>query len=257
MRDCHCLLCAGVEDNGDGMAARVAARGWDVIVRPRHGCAFTVGLWHSFGSAEAALFGLDPDDMKRRLDVVGVHAEAGRIVTPDRQEDDILGDVPVFPRPVLATWHRRYFAEALRFYRGQPVPIVQLVWADGNGVPPWEPVCDQACRSRQPALWDRDPSHRPPAAGRFPVSPDALVLTTRAIAFGGGAVAGVIHDEDGEWQFLDDPGVDPEQLTFVHLAHVTGADPDLAGVGDRPLGWEAWRDPSRSGQWRRRPLEPD
>jgi Domain of unknown function (DUF4262) len=215
--------------------------------------AFTLGLWHSFGSAEVALFGLDPDDMTRWLDVVGRQVEAGRIVSPDRREDDIIGGFPVFPRPVLASWHRRYFAEALEFYGGQPVPIVQLVWADVNGVPPWEAGSLEHCRTNQPTLWDRNPSQRAPVGWPFPVSPDALVLTTQGVAFAGAAVVGVVHDEEGEWQFLHDPDVDMAELTIVHLAHLTGTRPELAAVGNLPAGWEAWRD--ASGQWVRQPLD--
>ena len=242
---------------GDGLAAEVAGRGWHVVAGSRNGSsfAFTVGLWHSFGSAEAALFGLEPEDMARGLDAVGAEARAGRIVSPDRQADDILGCFPVFPRPVLASWHRTYFAEALEFYRGQPVPVVQLVWADVNGVPPWEPGCDEYCRAHQPRLWDRNLLDWSPAGWPFPVSPDALVLTTKAVAFGGGVVVGVVHDEDGEWQFLDDPSVDMADLTIVHLVHVAGTRPELAALGDLPPGWEAWRD--GSGGWSRQPLDAD
>ena len=94
---------------------------------------------------------------------------------------------------------------SLAFYRGQPVPMLQLVWADGDGVLPWEPGCAEECRGAQPWLWDRVTAAPAPPGWRFPVSPDALVLTTKAIAFDGAPVAGVVHDEEGEWQFLDDP----------------------------------------------------
>ena len=260
MRDCHCVLCSGAgESDWDVIADGVVRRGWHVVTR-RSGdtgpdFAFTVGLWHSFGSAEAVLFGLDLEEMNRCLDAVGAHAQSGRFVSPDRRADDILGSFPIFPRPVLASWHRQYFAEALRFYRGQPVPVVQLVWAGVDGTPPWEPGCDDHCRAHQPRLWGRNPSERVPAGWPFPAPPDALVLTTRGIAFAGGQVIGVVHDEEGEWQFLDDPSPDMADLTIVHLAHLTGTTPELAALGDLPSGWEAWRDPS--GQWSRQPLDPD
>jgi uncharacterized protein DUF4262 len=254
------VLCSGAyEADRDVIAAGVDRRGWHVVSRPGGDdgpdFAFTVGLWHSFGSAEAALFGLDLEEMNRWLDEVGSQARRGRIVSPDRREDDILGCFPVFPRPVLASWHRQHFGEALSFYRGQPVPIVQLVWADVDGTPPWEPGCDEHCRDHQPSLWDRNRSHRAPAGWPFPVSPDALVLTTKGVAFAGGQVVGVVHDEEGEWQFLDDPGVDMTELTIVHLAHLTGTDPELAALGNLPPGWETWRD--GSGQWARQPLDAD
>ncbi|MNC91611.1 hypothetical protein D3C83_79070 [compost metagenome] len=79
------------------------------------------------------------------------------------------------------------------------------------------------------------------------------MLTTKSIAFDGAPVMGVVHDEEGEWQFLDDPAVDMEDLTIVHLAHVMAARPDLGVVGDLPAGFEAWLD--KAGVWSREPLD--
>lgn len=248
MRDCHCRLCVGDDDS------EIERRGWRVVAGD--GYAFTVGLWHSFGSAEAAIFGLVEDDMVRWLSAVGGAVEGGRMLYPDRQGDGILGSFDVFPRPALASWHRHLFADALRFYRGQPVPVLQLVWADGRGLLPWEPGCEDSCRLAQPPLWDRAEPRPLPSGWAFPVSPDALVLTTKPIAFGAAAIAGVVHDEEGEWQFLDSPSVDMEDLTIVHLAHVVdGRGPELAAVADLPSGWESWRD--AAGGWTRQPLDGD
>jgi hypothetical protein len=225
--------------------------------------AFTVGLWHSFGSAEASVFGRDEEEMVRWLDTVGGEVEAGQVLHPDRQGDDILGRVEargfggvprgISLRPALASWHRHLFGAALAFYRGQPVPMLQLVWPDGDGVLPWEPGCAEDCLAAQPWLWDRVTAAPAPAGWPFPVSPDALVLTTKAVAYDGAAVLGVVHDEEGEWQFLDDPAVDMEDLTIVHLAHVVSDRPELGAVGDLPAGFEAWFD--GDGGWIREALD--
>ena len=215
--------------------------------------AFTVGLWHSFSHAEVAVFGRDEGEMVRWLDTVGGEVEAGRVLHPDRQSDDVLGSQEVFPRPALASWHRHVFGPALAFYRGQPVPMLQLVWADRAGVLPWEPGCAEDCLAAQPWLWDRVSATPAPAGWPFPVSPDALVLTTKAVAFDGAAVLGVVHDEEGEWQFLDDPAVDMGDLTIVHLAHVVAERPELGTVGDLPAGFEAWFD--GHGGWSREVLD--
>ena len=143
VRECHCQLCGRLPAT-DPLAASVARRGWSVVSVPEDGrrpaYAFTVGLWHSFGSAEASVFGRDDSEMVRWLDTVGGEVEAGRVLHPvggghphtpgDRQGDDVLGSVDVFPRPALASWHRHLFGAALAFYRGQPVPMLQLVWPD-------------------------------------------------------------------------------------------------------------------------------
>jgi hypothetical protein len=105
----------------------------------------------------------------------------------------------------------------------------------------------------QPWLWDRVTEAPTPPDWPFPVSPDVLVLTTKAVAFDGAPVAGVVHDEEGEWQFLDDPAVDMSDLTIVHFAHVVARRPELAAVADLPEGYEAWRD--RDGAWHRDALD--
>jgi len=240
VRNCHCLLCSG-GDATNSLSQEVARWGWHVVVDPGGEAgppiAYTVGLWHSFGHAEVTLVGLDPAEMAAWLHMAGSEVLTGRVVCPDGQLDDILGSFAVLPRPVLAGWHRHLFGDALRFYRGQPVPIVQLARGD------------ETLR-----LWERLAAPPTPADWPFPVSPDALVLTSAAIAFGEAAVAGVVHDEEGEWQFLDGPNALGE-LTIVHLAHVAGAHPELTAVADLPPGWEAWQD--GPGRWLRTPLEAD
>jgi hypothetical protein len=256
VRECHCLLC-GCLPSAHGLVGRVARRGWSVESVPPEGrrpaYAYTVGLWHSFSHAEVSVFGRDEAEMARWLERVAGEVEAGRMLHPDRQADDVLGSHEVFPRPALASWHRHLFGPALAFYRGQPVPMLQLVWADRAGVLPWEPGCAEDCLGAQPWLWDRVTAAPAPAGWPFPVSPDALVLTTKAVAFEGAAVLGVIHDEEGEWQFLDDPAVDMGDLTIVHLAHVVADRPELGAVGDLPAGFEAWFD--GHGGWLREALD--
>jgi hypothetical protein len=241
----------------DPLAADVARRGWAVVSVPAEGprpaYAFTVGLWHSFAHAEASLFGREEQEMVRWLDIVAGEVKTGRVLLPDRLGDDVVGEVEVFPRPALASWHRHLFSAALAFYRGEPVPMLQLVWADPDGVLPWESGCAEDCLAVQPRLWDRVTAAPVPDDWPFPVSPDALVLTTKAIAFDGAAVIGVVHDEEGEWQFLDNPAVDMKDLTIVHLAHVVARRPELAGVADLPEGFETWLD--NRGEWQRDPLD--
>ena len=266
VRECHCQLC-GPMPATDPVAAHIARRGWSVVSVPavgrRPAYAFTVGLWHSFSHAEASMFGQDEEDMVDWLDTVGRAVKRGRVLLPDRLGDDVLdsmeargsGGVPlmVYPRPALASWHRHLFGAALAFYRGQPVPMLQLVWPDVDGILPWEAGCDDECLAAQPRLYDRATAVPVPQGWPFPVSPDALVLTTKSIAFDGAPVIGVVHDEEGEWQFLDDPAVDMKDLTIVHLAHVMAHRPELGVMGDLSMGFEAWLD--ADGRWHRDALD--
>ncbi len=225
MRDCHCILCA---------AGAPDPAGYEVVAGDDP-YAYTVGLWHSHGHPEVVIFGLVEGE--HRLEKVGAEVADGRVLPPDQGDDDILGDVAVTRRPVLATWHRRLFPAILEFYRGQPVPIVQLV-VDGD--------------EHQPRLWDRCPPEVPPPGWPFPDPPDTVVVATTAAAFDGAPVTLVAHDEDGEWQFLG-PGTD--DLTPVHLTHLLKCHPGLAAVADLPVGWEAAAGPA--GSWFRTPADDD
>jgi hypothetical protein len=224
VRDCHCLLCA---------AGSPDPAGYEVVVGEDAPYAYTVGLWHSHDHPEVTLFGLPDADL--RLEKVAAQVADGRVLPPDQGDDDILGDVPVERRPVLATWHRRLFPALLDFYRGQPVPVVQLA-VHGELF--------------QPRLWDRCPPEPPPAGWPFPDPPETVVLATAGVAFDGAPLMLVAHDEDGEWQFLGPGGDD---FTPVHLAHLLRCHPGVGALGDLPVGWEATA--GAAGSWRRHPAE--
>ena len=224
MRDCHCILCA---------AGAPGPAGYEVVAVDDPSYAYTVGLWHSHGHPEVVLFGVPDGD--GRLEKVGALVAGGRVLPPDQGDDDILGDLTAARRPVLATWHPRLFPAVLEFYRGQPVPIVQLA-VQGE--------------LYQPRLWDRCPPEPAPPDWPFPDPPETLVLATTGVAFDGAPLMLVAHDEDGEWQFLG-PGGD--EFTPVHLAHMVRCHPAVAALGDLPAGWEATA--GAAGAWRRTPAD--
>jgi hypothetical protein len=45
-------------------------------------------------------------------------------------------------------------------YRSALPPLLQICWADSDGLMPWEPECDPAVRDLQPLL-DDDPLRYP------------------------------------------------------------------------------------------------
>jgi hypothetical protein len=65
----------------------------------------------------------------------------------------------------------------------------------------------------------------------------------------------VIHEDDGDWQFLDGGYVDDDGVV-VHIGHVFDKHQDLRVLADLPLGWAAERE-SGSGEWRRYPWIPE
>ncbi|MGH9038993.1 MAG: DUF4262 domain-containing protein [Acidimicrobiia bacterium] len=233
MRDCYCLLCAAGE-RGPADFEVVTVEGVGDDPGPGYpSYAYTAGLWHSYGHPEVVICGLA--DAEWRLERVAVAVAEGRELPPDQGQDDILGDVLAERRPVLATWHHRLFPALLEFYRGQPVPVVQLAVVGVGG---------------QLRLWGRCPPGRDPEGWPFPDPPETLVAATVGVAFTGAPVLLVAHDEDGEWQFF---GAGDDDFTPVHLAHLLRCHPGLATLGDLPVGWEA--SAGDAGSWHRTPAE--
>ena len=258
-------------DEGDRkLVADVERHGWGVFginaEDSMPGWAFTAGLWHTFGSPEIALFGLRVPDMQHWLNDIGEQIRSGRPPMPNERRDGVLPDFPVAFRPVHDSWYRELFGYAVWFTQRPPLPIVQVIWPDREGRFPWDEGCGERCRFDQPQLWlpkDQHPMGRWTRASvvdpwPFPDRPSARAFTTKGIVFEGRPVVYVVHEADGDWQFLDGEDVSAEDIAVVHLEHVVGAHPRVAELGDLPRGWEAWQDPPGTGWIRRaRPPEPD
>ncbi|MFJ2030794.1 DUF4262 domain-containing protein [Streptosporangium sp. NPDC087985] len=166
---CHCLLCVehDVElDEIDRSTMRhVRERGWGVIMVPEDedgpGWAFTVGLWHTFRSPEAAMFGLRVDVMKNCLNTLADEVAAGRHLVDGQERDDVIRDYPVVARTVDTSWYRSLFGMALHFYQEPPLPFMEIVWPDAGGRFPWDADAAPKLRELQPALWVPKDDHAP------------------------------------------------------------------------------------------------
>ena len=70
---------------------------------------------------------------------------------------------------------------------------------------------------------------------------NCAVITLTRILDGSKPILYVVHDEDGDWQFLDGGDVSEEDAKTVSLKRVVGLDPSLKGLADLPAGWMAER----------------
>jgi hypothetical protein len=271
-RECHCRFDEPVPgqestfDDGDRtVMAHIAEFGWHIVLIPDEprtsGWAFSVGMWHTLGSPELAVFGLDLNDAASVVNDIGALVRGGRPIGPDVIFDDVLAeDRPLTFRRADSSWYGPLFGYATWFGRRPPLPVAQVVWADADGRFPWDAGIDDDYRFRQPSLWIPASEH---PQGRwsgtliegdwpFPEAPDTSAFTTKRIAFERYPVLYVVHDSDGDWQFLDGLDVTAEDIALVHLAHVVGANAGLVQLADLPPGWEAFRQ-TESGSWTRRP----
>ncbi|MER8409552.1 MULTISPECIES: hypothetical protein [unclassified Mesorhizobium] len=90
---------------------------------------------------------------------------------------------------------------------------------------------------------------------KFENPKNTAVISTRKIFRGGGWIAYVSHDDDGDdnesWQFYgNEAEVDQDDLILVALVEVVELDGTVAQLADLPLGWRAWRD-TKSSPWKR------
>lgn len=272
VRECHCLVCAPVDDlrghdvDFQDIAGHIGSHGWSSLgIASEDGVpawAFTVGLWHSHGAPEVSMFGLRNPDMQNWLNEIGEQVQAGGELNPgDRLVGILPGDFPLLVRPVDTSWYRDLFGAALGFYGRPPLPIVQAVWPDRNGLFPWEDGVGEACASNQPWLWLPRDEH-PSGLWRhldaltpwaFPgLSVRTAVFTTKRINEGAAQVRGIVHEHEGDWQFLDGDPVTAEDGALVHLHHIVAGHPHVAEFADLPSGMQAWR--QDDGTWLRSPL---
>jgi hypothetical protein len=241
-----------VRDNHErDIAWHVESHGWSVVALPEEhglpGWAYTVGMWHTLGVPEVCVFGLRVRDMHRRLNEVGARVRAGLRLQPGAVVDDVLPGPPLVVRPVHESWHEDLFPFAIDFYGRPPLPVVQLEW----------PPVDDA--DRQPSLWLPKDDHPPSLWTRvndlidspFPgVTVDSLVCGSRAVIDGTAPVAGVVHETDGSWSFLDASG--RAEVGMVHLRHLVAGHPYVRDFADLPPGYAAWQQPD--GNWARTPV---
>ncbi|HET9139624.1 DUF4262 domain-containing protein [Actinophytocola sp.] len=246
---CSCLICAAEPPDGDASTvATVTEHGWTALWVPGPvAFAYTVGLWHTFGRPEVAMFGLDGPDMQGWLNAC-VHR--GRDEGWPEDGVEFTGVIDGFAtrlRRVDPSWNDALFGTAYRFYRGWFPPVDQLVWPDRDGRWPWDERATVTCRRRQPRAW-RPVLEQPPGGWRlvgelgedfpFPPGPDGWALTTRAILAGRRPPVRVVHAETC-FDVLDDRGYGADDLCLAFLGEVVTGHPDLAGCGDLPDGQEA------------------
>ncbi len=270
-RKCHCRIdepIAGEESTYDDddriVMANIAKHGWHIVMIPDEpqssGWVFSVGMWHTLGSPELAVFGIASNDAAHVINQIGDHVRSGQSVGPDVVFTDVLeDDRSVTFRPADSSWYRPMFGYATWFGRRPPLPVAQVVWADAHGRFPWDNGIDDWYRATQPSLWIPAGEH---AQGQwsgaliqgpwpFADPPDTAAFTTKRIAFERRPVLHVVHDSEGDWQFLDGKDVTQEDGALVQMAHVVGAHLGVADVADLPRGWEAFRETERM-PWIRR-----
>lgn len=218
--------------------------------------AYTVGLWHTFGQPEVAMFGLQGEGMQTWLNSC---VELGRDQGWPASDEPFHGVMDGFEtqlRDIDPSWHQALFGPVLGFYRGTRVPVRQLVWPDRHGVWPWDEKATASSRNRQAFAWLPVAEH-PAGSWRlvgempsfpFAAGPNAWVLTTRSLLDGRRSVISVRYDQ-GSYDVLDDRGHDAEDVCLAFLGDVVRRHPHIKACADLVDGQTAAVGPD--GAWTR------
>lgn len=171
---------------------------------------------------------------------------------------DVLDGYEVVLRIAQPRWYSRFFGAGVDFYQRPPMPVVQVVWPDRDGMFPWDSGVDEWCQQSQPQLWIPPDDHPPGQWTRhdpfedWPFRESLPYFTVHAsadVAAGTVAIGTVLRDGDGTWWFLS-ADANPGTTEQVQLRQIADANPDVAAVADLQPGERADRSPD--GGWSRR-----
>ena len=90
----------------------------------------------------------------------------------------------------------------------------------------------------------------------FTETPDLGVYSSRRVVEDREPIRLVVHEEDGDWQFLAGGERRPDEIRYVHVSHVIEWEPAVRQLVDLPLGWIAWRERPED-DWIREPAPAD
>lgn len=141
-----------------------------------------------------------------------------------------------------------YFGGAINFYEGKNFPALELVWTDRNDKFQWESGFEEKFLHDQPLL-DRN------AEFKFREVKNLATFTTRQWIEQQKPILRVVHDNDGDWQFLTGDQL-PEDIKIVALKELILRDNTLNEIFDLDYGEEAERG-FIGGKWTRNKVEYD
>ncbi|WP_069661298.1 DUF4262 domain-containing protein [Arcticibacter eurypsychrophilus] len=210
--------------------------------------AYSIGLTQTYKHAEIICFGL-PNDLGHAIindlaEIIkkGEKIDTGKIYTEIFQ-DSRAAFIKVDKRNIAD-----YFGAALNYYGDKGFDALQVVWTDRNDKFPWEDTFEEEFLYKQPLL-DRNKDFK------FYESRNLTTFTTRQWLDEKKPILRVVHDSDGDWQFLTGDQF-PEDIKIVALEELIKRDSTLNDVFDLEYGEEAERD-FIGGQWIIKKFEPD
>lgn len=208
--------------------------------------AYSIGLKRTYNHPEIICFGLPNDLAHQIINDVATMIKNGELIESGKIYFEIFNESQA---TFLAVDDRNipdYFGAALNYYETEKFSAFQLVWTDRNDKFPWDENFEAEFIRKQPLL-DRN------ADFKFNEPKDLTTFTTRQWLDEQKPILRVVHDDDGDWQFLTDDQT-LEDIKIVALEELIKRDYTLNEVFDLEYGEEAERD-FVGGDWRRNKIE--
>ena len=203
---------------------------------------YSIGLTETYKHPEIICFGLSPQLGMNIINDVADLIKNGEIIEIGKVYHNIFKETPATFVKVDNRNIVDYFGVAIRHYQNNPFEALQLVWSDRNGKFPWEEDFEEDFLYKQPLL-DRNVEFK------FLEPKNLAIFTTRQWLENKQPILRVVHDEDGDWQFLTGDQM-PDDIRIVALQELTKRDLTLNEVFDLEYGESAERD-SLGGEWTR------
>lgn len=205
--------------------------------------AYSIGLWQKYRHPEVICFGFKTQTLHALINNVADIVKSGQVIEINALYDHIFERskatfVPVDPRNLSD-----YFGTAIDFYDSRDFPALQLIWTDRNDRFPWETGFEEEFIYKQPLL-DRN------ADFKFREAKNLGTFTTRQWIEEQKPILRVVHDDDGDWQFLTGDQME-EDIRVVALEQLILRDTTLNDVFDLGYGEIAERE-AVGGKWVRK-----
>lgn len=220
------------------LVADIEEFGWEVILIEATeylpSFAYTIGLWKNYNHPEIISFGLTTKTLHLILNTAGDMVKSGQVIKTTKVYDDFFENSKTAFIGIDKRNLGDYFGTAINFYNSKEFPALQLIWTDRNDNFPWDPDYQEEFQYRQPLL-DRN------ADFKFRESKNLAVFTTRQFIEMNKPILDVIHENDGDWQFLTgDQFI--EDIKIVGLNEMVSRDQTLNEVFNLEFGERASRE---------------
>ena len=196
--------------------------------------AYSIGLKKTYNHPEIICFGLSNSLGHQIINDVAEIIKKGEVIESGKVYSEIFENSRATFLKVDKINIADYFGAGLNFYENEEFNALQLIWTDRNDRFPWENNFEEDFLFKQPLL-DRNVDFK------FNEPKNLTTYTTRQWLEENKPILRVVHDDDGDWQFLTDDQM-PDDIRIIALEELIKSDSTLNEVFDLDYGEEAERD---------------